>query len=236
MSYSQEFLSQVKELIKKKLIELNALADEELPDYIAVMVANKKKRSSMKKDLQLFLGDDTENFTEWLHSVIDSKSQEKIKKEKLKKLSHRSEAGSSKTRNEELRSPVASRNPPSGAEITEDFVNVQTDESNSKDLSSYIVLDEFVDEFSTENKSDMKPKEQRRVVTTSSLKDSNGRKQAEEKPTVRSIVKVSCLFIYVHVFYASVFAACPISGLNGKESTCVVHHHFSQIRYSICWR
>ncbi|KAM7541046.1 hypothetical protein Aperf_G00000020296 [Anoplocephala perfoliata] len=179
MSYSQEFLAEVKELIRNKLIELGALADEELPDYITVMVANKKKRSGMKKDLQLFLGDDTDNFTEWLHAAIDSKTQEKIKKEKSKKFSNRQEACSNKNRNEGSRSPVAARNPCSEAEITEGFVNVQADEN------------EFMDEFSTENNSDMKPKEQRRIVTTSSLKDNSGRKQSDEKPLVRSIVKVS---------------------------------------------
>ncbi len=77
MPYSSEFLTKIKVilyysylialkgLVKDKLSELGAFADEELPDYIMVMVANRKKRESMVKDLQLFLGNETVAFTEW---------------------------------------------------------------------------------------------------------------------------------------------------------------------------
>lgn len=48
---------------------MDAFIDEELPDYIMVMVANRKNESSMIKDLELFLGKQTEEFTKWLVSV-----------------------------------------------------------------------------------------------------------------------------------------------------------------------
>ncbi len=41
------------------------IADDELPDYILVMVANKKTNEQIKEDLQLFLTDDTDPFIEW---------------------------------------------------------------------------------------------------------------------------------------------------------------------------
>lgn len=39
--------------------------DEELPDYIMVMVANKKTSQQMADDLSLFLGNNTLKFTTW---------------------------------------------------------------------------------------------------------------------------------------------------------------------------
>ncbi|TRY88473.1 hypothetical protein DNTS_005154 [Danionella cerebrum] len=45
--------------------------DEELPDYIMVMVANKKNPQQMADDLSLFLGNNTIKFTVWLHGVLE---------------------------------------------------------------------------------------------------------------------------------------------------------------------
>ncbi|XP_016087115.1 zinc finger CCCH domain-containing protein 14-like [Sinocyclocheilus grahami] len=47
------------------------LYDEELPDYIMVMVANKKNPKQMADDLSLFLGSNTIKFTVWLHGVLE---------------------------------------------------------------------------------------------------------------------------------------------------------------------
>lgn len=41
------------------------IVDEELPDYIMVMVANKKTSEQMTDDLSLFLGNNTIKFTTW---------------------------------------------------------------------------------------------------------------------------------------------------------------------------
>ena len=39
--------------------------DDELPEYIMVMIANKRNEYQMKEDLSLFLGDETEQFVIW---------------------------------------------------------------------------------------------------------------------------------------------------------------------------
>lgn len=39
--------------------------DNELPDYIMVMLANKKTANQINTDLQLFLGENTDRFTQW---------------------------------------------------------------------------------------------------------------------------------------------------------------------------
>lgn len=80
--------------IKAKLLELGTgsqtgYIDDELPDYVMIMVANKRDKDQMKKDLQLFLGSNTgeiaksteidylliskifaESFVNWLHQVL----------------------------------------------------------------------------------------------------------------------------------------------------------------------
>lgn len=81
--------------IKAKLIELGnanqtGYIDDELPDYVMIMVANKRSKQQMLTDLNLFLGantgehiinfnshhntnfnlDFTENFVNWLHQVL----------------------------------------------------------------------------------------------------------------------------------------------------------------------
>ncbi|CDS40158.1 zinc finger CCCH domain containing protein 14 [Echinococcus multilocularis] len=202
MPYSSEFLSEIKELVKAKLSELGAFADEELPDYITVMVANRKKRSSMIKDLQLFLGSQTELFTDWLHGILDSriqqrgsrkdaisersglKSSKSQKKEKSGRSSHRL-VSSSKPRSARSRSPVQSVKLPSEEPIAADVVNVQTDENEFTEENSH--------SHPGDNKyaADQKPTEQRRVVSTSSLGSKSTQKSSEELPAVRSVVKVS---------------------------------------------
>lgn len=45
--------------------------DDELPDYVMIMVANKRSKSQMIEDLKLFLGTNTEVFVVWLHQVLE---------------------------------------------------------------------------------------------------------------------------------------------------------------------
>lgn len=46
-------------------------SDDELPDYVMVMIANKKSKEQMKSDLELFLGEYCSSFCDWLHQVLD---------------------------------------------------------------------------------------------------------------------------------------------------------------------
>ncbi|XP_061668801.1 zinc finger CCCH domain-containing protein 14 isoform X2 [Syngnathoides biaculeatus] len=71
MEIGKEISKKIRAAIKGKLQELGAYIDEELPDYIMVMVANKKTSQQMADDLSLFLGNNTVKFTAWLHGVLD---------------------------------------------------------------------------------------------------------------------------------------------------------------------
>ena len=66
-----EVSGKIRSAIKAKLVELDAYVDDELPDYIMVMVANQKGPDVMKQDLGLFLNEHTEVFVDWLSKVLD---------------------------------------------------------------------------------------------------------------------------------------------------------------------
>ncbi|CAG5083304.1 Oidioi.mRNA.OKI2018_I69.PAR.g10341.t1.cds [Oikopleura dioica] len=91
MQASAEISHKVRLAIKTKLTELGAYVDDELPDYVLVMVANRRGRADMKKELELFLGDATDRFCTWLFGVLDrlkdaKKGRELMDKKKSEKL------------------------------------------------------------------------------------------------------------------------------------------------------
>ncbi|XP_052863486.1 serine/arginine repetitive matrix protein 1 [Anopheles cruzii] len=70
-----EIGQKMRSAVKAKLIELgtgsgSGFIDDELPDYVMIMVANKRSRQQMVDDLSLFLGAQTEVFVNWLHQVL----------------------------------------------------------------------------------------------------------------------------------------------------------------------
>ncbi|KAK0180206.1 hypothetical protein PV327_005872 [Microctonus hyperodae] len=70
-----EVTNQLRSAIRAKLLELGVRYDEELPDYILVMVVNKKSRQQMHEDLHLFLENSTTPFVDWLHDQVLKKLQ-----------------------------------------------------------------------------------------------------------------------------------------------------------------
>ncbi|XP_045451852.1 zinc finger CCCH domain-containing protein 14 [Melitaea cinxia] len=92
-----EIGQKMRSAIKAKLTELGCYVDDELPDYVMVMVANKRTRAQMEDDLQLFLGDNTELFVNWLHQVL-KKLQEVTVTAPLKDLEKKKERSTSKDR------------------------------------------------------------------------------------------------------------------------------------------
>ncbi|XP_055641853.1 zinc finger CCCH domain-containing protein 14 [Toxorhynchites rutilus septentrionalis] len=74
-SLGSEIGQKMRSAVKAKLIELgtgsaSGYIDDELPDYVMIMVANKRSRQQMIDDLTLFLGSQTEVFVSWLHQVL----------------------------------------------------------------------------------------------------------------------------------------------------------------------
>ena len=83
-----EVSAKIRSAIKAKLIELEAYVDDELPDYIMVMVANNRTKTQMEEDLGLFLNNNTTAFTNWLHAVLEKLKKvtlEEVTKKEVKK-------------------------------------------------------------------------------------------------------------------------------------------------------
>ncbi|XP_073817069.1 nuclear polyadenosine RNA-binding 2 [Musca autumnalis] len=74
-NYGNEIGQKMRSAVKAKLQELGTggsagYIDDELPDYVMIMVANKRSKQQMISDLNLFLGSQTELFVTWLHEVL----------------------------------------------------------------------------------------------------------------------------------------------------------------------
>lgn len=65
-----EVTNKIRTSIKEKLAEISDLFDDELPEYIMILVANQRSKSQIEKDLSLFLRQDTVNFTNWLWDLL----------------------------------------------------------------------------------------------------------------------------------------------------------------------
>lgn len=103
-----EVSAKIRSAIKAKLIELEAYVDDELPDYIMVMVANNRTKVQMEDDLGLFLNNNTGAFTNWLHAVLEKLkkvtleevTKKEVKKKKPKKVSEKPAKKAPKERSE----------------------------------------------------------------------------------------------------------------------------------------
>uniref|UniRef100_A0AC34Q170 Zinc finger CCCH domain-containing protein 14 n=1 Tax=Panagrolaimus sp. JU765 TaxID=591449 RepID=A0AC34Q170_9BILA len=81
---STEFTKKLRAAIKTKIQELGIEVDDELPDYIMVMIANKKDKTKMKNDLMLFLSDNTDPFVDWLFDFFDKVNKKETEDTKSK--------------------------------------------------------------------------------------------------------------------------------------------------------
>lgn len=70
MEFGDEVSVKIKSAIRARLKELGIVWDRELPDYVMVLIANKKSKEQMENDLTIFLGSHTAGFTAWLHNVL----------------------------------------------------------------------------------------------------------------------------------------------------------------------
>ncbi|XP_059213198.1 zinc finger CCCH domain-containing protein 14 isoform X2 [Centropristis striata] len=93
MEIGTEISKKIRAAIKGKLQELGAYIDEELPDYIMVMVANKKTSQQMADDLSLFLGNNTIKFTAWLQGVLEKLRSVAVEPASLSRHQLQSESG-----------------------------------------------------------------------------------------------------------------------------------------------
>lgn len=148
--------------------------DDELPDYVMIMVANKRSKQQMTEDLNLFLGSNTDPFVGWLHQVLQklqevtlppttastssaakrktsaSESNDKKKKDKKLKRSHKTKS----IENVDEQQKPATPPPPSITDVFADHLiqkaktNLMLENSvNIKTKSEQLTKDMTSDDF-----------------------------------------------------------------------------------------
>uniref|UniRef100_A0AC35FEB8 Zinc finger CCCH domain-containing protein 14 n=1 Tax=Panagrolaimus sp. PS1159 TaxID=55785 RepID=A0AC35FEB8_9BILA len=106
---TNEFTKKLKAAIKTKIQELGIEVDDELPDYIMIMIANKKDKPKMKNDLMLFLNDNTDPFVDWLFDFfekVNKKENEEARAREPEKVVAKKRHSSEERRKSKSRSPV----------------------------------------------------------------------------------------------------------------------------------
>ncbi|CAK5026920.1 unnamed protein product [Meloidogyne enterolobii] len=76
VSHNTEFTRKLRAAVRAKIEEYGIDVDDELPDYVMIMVGNKKDKTRMKTDLKLFLGENTTSFVEWLFGFFQKVKQQ----------------------------------------------------------------------------------------------------------------------------------------------------------------
>lgn len=123
---TEEVSVKIRSAIRAKLMELGAYVDDELPDYIMVLVANKKTSDQMREDLGLFLHQHAETFTVWLQEILnklkqvtkgkvavksaDSKEKKEVKKKTKKHKASPERKAGAKSSDSRKRSPPSHKN------------------------------------------------------------------------------------------------------------------------------
>lgn len=64
--------NKIRTAIKEKLSEISDFVDDELPEYIMILVANQRSKAQIEKDLSLFLRNDSVIFTNWLWQLLSN--------------------------------------------------------------------------------------------------------------------------------------------------------------------
>ena len=109
MEVGTELSVQIKKAIKAKLQEMQCYVDDELPDYIMVMIANKKTTQQMTDDLKIFLSEKSVTFCEWLGEVLERLDKVGDGKDSSKHDNEKSVKGQENTWKARSRSPSAKK-------------------------------------------------------------------------------------------------------------------------------
>ncbi|KAG5680805.1 hypothetical protein PVAND_010290 [Polypedilum vanderplanki] len=156
--------------IKAKLVELGNASqtgyiDDELPDYVMIMVANKRSKQQMLTDLNLFLGSNTESFVNWLHQVLQKLQEVTLPSSLASKAKKKSNDSSSKKDKKKDKKKIGKE--PS---IT-DVIAVELMEKAKKTIDPKVKSEDEYDSNRTPSPSINPPEAPK--ITSSSSKDKN---------------------------------------------------------------
>ncbi|XP_043231828.1 zinc finger CCCH domain-containing protein 14-like isoform X2 [Amphibalanus amphitrite] len=196
-----EISKKIKSAIRAKLVELGVYVDDELPDYIMVLVANKKTKSQMERDLTLFLSDHTVAFVQWLQEVLDklqtitlakdkeeeeksvTKSSSTKEREKKRKSSEVGSESAKKVKSDDPKEKDRKRSSGESHKAKKDKENKNADkESKHVDKESKRTGKESKHADKSTKHSDATPAK-KKDDSRSKLRESRERRTAEEKST-----------------------------------------------------
>eukprot|EP00128_Syssomonas_multiformis_P011625 Colp12_sorted_trinity150504_noHs@572 len=102
----------VLDYVRQKVREIDPNSDEMLPDYIMVMLGNRKGRESVVQDLELFMSDRAEKFVTGLWSFVEDLFAKEKAKEERKAEPTKRDRSRSPARPKEVSSVVVKRTTP----------------------------------------------------------------------------------------------------------------------------
>jgi hypothetical protein len=196
MGLNSEQTSKLKVLVKEKLIEIGQYIDDQLTDYVMIMVTNKKSERAMAEDLELFLGgiELATTFSAWLHTTIRNFSDASTKEatasttsgsthKKLSKQSSKTRTSSSANNSINLNTSIS--------------VNSNNNNNNgeSDELALQIDSNEFNEDFTEESKAS-------RLLSSSSSSSkkklvTNTRKKKSETNEIPIVVESNPVIVTV---------------------------------------
>lgn len=149
MSLTSDQTARIKSSVKAKLVDIGAYVDDQLSDYVMIMITNKKTEKQMTEDLELFLGgvEQAASFSSWLHSLIkktlDSnfETPSKTSSHHHHHHSHKKSSSSSKSSKSKSSSSVSN--------VQNISLNVSNNDSD--ELAIQIDSNEFNDDFNEDS-------------------------------------------------------------------------------------
>ena len=205
MDVGSEISEKIQLAIKAKLKEINAYVDDELPDYIMIMIANRKPEEQMCEALSLFLGDHAKNFTKWLFELLSGLREKSAAKKEVQnevsKSTKSSERGeitviipkdkSSLTKSSDSSKPSRwdvkkhAKRKSSAATESDIVVTEKTSKSNSAKEAIIDILPEKNDLFDEELLTELE--EGANNVSAKSISVNNTKTQKNDEKSVKSV-------------------------------------------------
>ena len=191
MEVGTELSVQIKKAIKAKLQEMQCYVDDELPDYIMVMIANKKTTQQMADDLKIFLSEKSVTFCEWLGEVLErldkvgddsanSKQEKEKKSEKSQETSRKARSRSASAKRKTKGSPKTTRSRSKSAARVEkrSYKDSTKPNYNSSSSSRRAIVDS---DSSSAKKRPKKIEEKKQIVKQKSLTPRRRKKRSDSR-------------------------------------------------------
>lgn len=182
MSLTSEQTSKIKSAVKTKLVDIGAYVDDQLSDYVMIMITNKKTEKQMTEDLELFLGglEQAQDFSTWLHVLIKKTLENKEIESSSKSSSHHHHSSSSNSSHRKSSSSGSKSSKNNNKSFNQNgSINLSHNEPD-EGLAIQIDSNEFNDDF---NENELDKKNSHKTDDKLKRKSSKDQKSTPNKET-----------------------------------------------------